>query len=244
MRDNGGILQVTLKDHTLGEDVSRWHPDLKSGRYVLLEVADTGHGIPSSIMDRIFDPFFTTKEPGVGTGMGLAVVHGIVKSLGGAVTVQTDVGKGSTFRVYMPATDQEELMDAEAEFSLLGGKERILFVDDERQIVTAAAEMLQRLGYDVLGTTQAMEALNLFQINPFDFDLVITDMTMPKMTGDKLAKEILAIRGDVPVIICTGFSAKLTEERAREIGISAFVMKPFGIADMARTIRKVLDHEN
>jgi PAS domain S-box-containing protein len=241
MRDKGGILEVNLKDLELGGDASSRHPDLRPGKYVLLEVTDTGHGIPPSIMERIFEPFFTTKELGVGTGMGLAVVHGIVKDLGGAITVYSDVGKGSTFRVYMPSTDQEELSDAKGEFSLPGGKERILLVDDEGPILRAATEMLQRLGYDVVGTTQAIEALHLFQIRPFDFDLVITDMTMPKMTGDELARKIFGIRQGMPVIICTGFSAKLTEESAREIGISAFVMKPFGVADLARTIRKVMD---
>jgi PAS domain S-box-containing protein len=243
MQGKGGILEVNLKNLEMGDDASSRHPDLKPGKYLLLEVTDTGHGITPSIMDRIFDPFFTTKEQGTGTGMGLAVVHGIVKSMGGAITVYSDLGKGSTFRVYMPPTAQDGIIEVDRDVSLPGGKERILLVDDEISIVSSTANMLQRLGYDVLGTTQAIEALNLFQIRPYDFDLVITDMTMPKMTGDELAKKIFSIREDMPVIICTGFSAKLTEERAKEIGIRAFVMKPFGSADLARTIRRVLDRK-
>lgn len=243
MRGKGGILEVNLKDQELEADSIPRHPDLKPGKYLLLEVTDTGHGIPPSIMDRIFDPFFTTKEQGAGTGMGLSVVHGIVKSLGGAITVYSDVGKGSTFRVYMPSVAEEEIIQPEGELSIPGGKERILFVDDEVSIAAAVTEILQRLGYDVVSKTQAIEALKLFQTRPHDFDLVITDMTMPKMTGDELAKEVLRIRGDVPVIICTGFSAKLTEEGAKEIGIRAVVMKPFDAADLARTVRKVLDQK-
>jgi PAS domain S-box-containing protein len=241
MRDKGGILEVNLKDLELRAETPPRHPDLKPGKYLLLEVTDTGHGIPPSLMDRIFDPFFTTKEHG--TGMGLPVVHGIVKSLGGAITAYSDVGKGSTFRVYMPSLAQEEIIEPEGELSIPGGKERILFVDDELSIAASATDILQRLGYDVVSKTQAIEALNFFQARPHDFDLVITDMTMPKMTGDELAKEILRIRRDVPVIICTGFSAKLTEEGAKEIGIRAVVMKPFGVGELARTIRQVLDRK-
>jgi PAS domain S-box-containing protein len=243
MREKGGTLEVNLKDVELGADSPLRHPDIKPGKYLLLEVADTGHGIDPSIKDRIFDPFFTTKERGEGTGMGLAVAHGIVKNLGGSISVSSELGKGSHFKIYMPSMSQEKKSEPEGELPIPKGKERILFVDDEPALIEMGKQALERLGYRVTCRISSIGALKLFQDRPNDFDLVITDMTMPKMTGEELAKEILRLRKDIPIFLCTGFSARLTEESAEEIGIRAFIMKPLVVADLARTIRQCLDQK-
>jgi two-component system cell cycle sensor histidine kinase/response regulator CckA len=172
--------------------------------------------------------------------MGLAVVHGIVKECGGGISVHSELGKGSAFHVYLPVS--EEMEDAAEKLSeaLLTGTERILFVDDEERLVKIGKELLERLGYQVTTQTSPLAALDLFRNTPDAFDLVITDVTMPKMTGDELAKELLNIRPDIPVILCTGFSARMSEEKARDLGIKAFIMKPTLFQEIARTIREVL----
>jgi nitrogen-specific signal transduction histidine kinase/ActR/RegA family two-component response regulator len=243
MREKGGTLEVSLKDIEQGADFPPRHPGSKPGKYLLLQVSDTGHGISPSIMDRIFEPFFTTKERGEGTGMGLAAVHGIVKNLGGFVTVYSEVGKGSSFKVYMPTMSLGKKHESLEEPPLPKGKERILFVDDEPALVDLGKQFLERLGYLVTCRTSSTEALALFQAQPKDFDLLIADLTMPKMTGEELALEILNIRKDLPVILCTGFSTKIAEERAKEVGICAFVMKPLVVADLARAARECLDRK-
>jgi CheY-like chemotaxis protein len=192
-------------------------------------------------MDSIFSPYFTTKEPGEGTGLGLATVHGIVKKHQGHITVDSTVGKGTTFTVYLPKTElppPETLRPAE---DLLGGNERILFIDDETAITKMTGHALKRLGYDVTVRTSSIEALELFRAKPDAFDLVITDMTMPKMTGDRLAGEISKIRPDVPIILCTGYSKKLSQKQAAVFGLHAIVYKPIINADLAATVRNVLD---
>jgi PAS domain S-box-containing protein len=243
MRLKGGILEMSLKDVALDDRSVAQHPGSKEGQYLVLEVADTGHGIDPSIKDRIFDPFFTTKERGEGTGMGLAVVHGIVKNCGGFISVYSEVGRGSTFRIYFPSSVQKEKPEGLMEPPIPGGRERILFVDDEPALVDMTKQVLERLGYLVTGRTSSIEALALFQARPDDFDLLITDLTMPKLTGEDLAKKILSLRKGLPIILCTGFSAKFTEERSKENGIGAFVMKPLVLADLARTIRECLDQK-
>ncbi len=242
MSERGGILKVNLKDVELNADSPARHPEMKSGKYLLLEVTDTGHGISPSIRDRIFEPFFTTKDRGEGTGMGLAVVHGVVKKMGGFIAVDAEAGKGSSFKIYMPRMSQEAKPASESEPSLPRGEERILFVDDEPVLVDVGKQLLERLGYRVTSRTSSIEALKLFQARPDDFDLVITDLTMPKLSGDGIFKEIMKIRKDFPVILCTGFSTRFTEEKAKELGIRAFLMKPLVIAELAKTIRQVLDN--
>jgi PAS domain S-box-containing protein len=244
MRVKGGILEVNLNEVALDRRSTDRHPDSNEGQYVVLEVSDTGDGVDPSIKDRIFDPFFTTKERGEGTGMGLAVVQGIVKSSGGFISMYSEVGRGSTFKIYFPSAAKKEIPEAPLEPSIPGGKERILFVDDEPALVDMAKQVLERMGYRVTCRTSSIEALALFQAAPDDFDLVITDITMPKMTGEELARKILRLRKNLPVIICTGFSTNLTEQSAKEIGIRAFVMKPLVAADLARTIRQCLDQKN
>ena len=193
-------------------------------------------------MDRIFDPFFTTKKPGEGTGLGLSVVYGIVKSYGGAITVQSEMGKGTEFNVYLPLlTEIEGKHEAKVEVPIPGGKERILFVDDEAALVQLATSILSGLGYEVTGRTSSLDALELFRTRPDSFDLVITDMTMPNMTGSELAQQLMRIRPDIPVILCTGFSEAVTQEKARAIGVKEFIMKPIVQRQIAEAIRRALD---
>ncbi|MCK5231477.1 MAG: response regulator, partial [Desulfobulbaceae bacterium] len=204
-------------------------------------VSDTGHGMDRSTIQRIFDPYFTTKDKGEGTGLGLSVVHGIVKDHGGTVTVYSEPGRGAAFHVYLPVIERESELDVAAEKILPTGTERILFIDDEPSLVNLGTQMLEGLGYKVVTRTSSLEALELFKEQYDKFDLVFTDMTMPNMTGEELAKEVLKVRPDIPVILCTGFSSRITEEKAKAFGIRAFVMKPLLKLDMAKTIRRVLD---
>ena len=206
-----------------------------------MTVKDTGHGIDPEIRNRIFDPYFTTSEIGKGSGMGLAVVHGIVMNHNGAITVDSELGEGTTFNVFLPIVEREPVPEITIEEDLPTGKERILFVDDEESIVKMGSQRLERIGYKVESTTSPIEALDLFRSKSDQFDLVITDLTMPKMTGDKLVKEILNIRPDMPIIICTGFSEKMNGEKARAVGALGYLEKPYEKRELAMTVRKVLD---
>ena len=241
MRENGGILKVGLIDVELDSDVKIHQTDLDPGPYLKLTVSDTGHGIPPEAMDRIFDPFFTTKERAEGTGMGLAVVHGIISSYGGAITVESEQDKGTTFNVFLPRTKSKIREQTERFKQIPTGSEEVLIVDDEIAMANTIERMLNRLGYKVTSRTSSLEALELFRNKPDQFDLVITDMTMPQMTGDKLSTALMEIRSDIPIILCTGFSEHTSEVMARRIGIKAFVMKPIVMREIATTIRGVLD---
>ncbi len=240
MRPHGGVLTVGLADVEFGERTP--HPDLPNGAYMRLTVRDTGSGIDPAILDRIFDPFFTTKDLAEGTGMGLSVVHGIVKSYGGVVTVESEPGKGSTFTVYLPRVQAQPGKHLEKlRPALPGGKERILFVDDETLLAELSAKMLSALGYQVVTEASSPAALELFQREPHRFDLVITDLTMPQMTGDELARRMMEIRRDVPVILCTGYGEMITREQAQTMGIRELLLKPLSRDDLALTVRNVLD---
>ena len=220
------------------------HHDLSPGKYLRLTVSDTGAGINKEIRDRIFDPFFTTKKPGEGTGLGLSVVYGIVKSYGGAITVNSEVGRGTEFNAYLPLVIEDTgSYGAKEETPIPRGKERILFVDDEAALVQLATSILSGLGYEVAGRTSSLEALELFRMRPDSFDLVITDMTMPNMTGSELAQELMRLRPDMPVILCTGFSEAITQEKARALGVKDFIMKPIVQRQMAGAIRRALDEK-
>jgi len=247
MREKGGTLDIVLGNVDLDSGDPAAIPQLPEGRYVRLSIADTGHGIDPGTMERIFDPFFTTKGPGRGTGLGLSVVHGIVKNHGGGISFTSEQGKGTTFHVFLPRTDlREEITQESASFQPLpGGRERILFLDDEKDLVFAGQKLLEKLGYDVVAGTDSLKALEVFRSQPDRFDLVITDQTMPHMTGERLAREILSLRSDVPIILCTGLGCGseggLTKENTRAAGIREVVMKPVERNEFARIIRRVLD---
>jgi len=244
MREKGGLLEVTLVDVELDSLFTAKHPDMKPGTHLRLMVRDTGRGIPPHILDRIFDPFFTTKDKGEGTGMGLSVVHGIVKSHRGAITVQSEPGKGSIFNVFLPVIEKTVKREAPIERPIPMGTERILFIDDEAPLANLGKKMLGFLGYAVTTRTSSIEALELFKARPDRFDLVITDMTMPNLTGDELALKLAKIRPDIPIILCTGFSHKITEEKSKEMGIKAYLLKPILREVMAETVRRVLDEKD
>ena len=241
MEDGGGILELSLKDVDIDTNENREKQDLKPGNYIEIEVSDTGPGIAPDIIGSIFDPYFTTKGQGKGTGMGLALVHGIVESYGGKIFVKNKTDKGALFSVYLPVTKKRQGSHPYQSEVLPRGKERILFVDDEASIANMGGQILEQLGYSVTTRTSSIESLELFQAKPNDFDLVVTDMTMPNLTGDQLAVELMKIRRDIPVILCTGYSKKINDETASEIGIRAFAFKPVVKADLAKTVRKVLD---
>ena len=243
MRANGGQLAVALADVDLDADFAKEHPGLNPGKFVRLTVGDTGHGMSPEIIERIFDPFFTTKK-GEGTGMGLSVVHGIVKSHGGTLTVDSIPGKGSVFKAFFPAIDSEGVPLNESADLMVTGTEHILFVDDEAFQADIAKQMLGRLGYRLTTRTSSVKALELFRNTPEEFDLVITDMTMPHMPGDVLARELISIRSDIPIIVCTGYSDRINADTAGEIGIRELVLKPVVMKDIAATIRRVLDEDN
>jgi CheY-like chemotaxis protein len=206
-------------------------------------VRDTGAGMSADVMLRIFEPFYTTHGLGEGTGMGLAVVYGIVKSLGGTITVESEEGSGSTFRVYLPQDVKRVEQAVQHPLKIAKGKERILFVDDEELLVQLNADILKKLGYMVKAVTDSMEALSIFLSDPFAFDLVITDQTMPKLSGLRLAEKFLGIRKDIPIILCTGHSDTVSPDVARDAGVKVFIMKPLARKELADVIRSVLDKE-
>ena len=243
MENTVGEMRVCLEEVKLGEK-NVMQPDMASGPYACLTVSDTGVGIDENIQGKIFDPYFTTKEQGKGTGMGLSVIHGIVKSAGGSIQMTSASGKGTEFKVYLPvAIRSVEQQEHQTKKELPRGTERILLVDDEDAIAIIEKEMLERLGYSVVSRTSSVEALEAFRANPDKFDLVITDLAMPNMAGDRLAPELVKIRSDIPILLCTGFSQLMPEEKTNTIGIKGVIMKPILIKDLADKIRKVLDEE-
>ena len=242
MAEAGGVLAIGLSTIIVDEDTIKTFSILKAGRYHKITVSDTGTGMTRGVVDRAFEPFFTTKEPGQGTGMGLAVVHGIVREHGGDVSIYSEEGKGTTVNVFLPALETEHIPDAPEKYlEVVGGTERILLVDDEKALAEIGLSSLKHLGYAVTAFTSSQEALERFKAAPDDFDLVISDYTMPEMTGVKLSQEILAIRPDMPIIICTGFSQQLDDEKAKALGILKLLMKPLSRETLARAVREALD---
>jgi PAS domain S-box-containing protein len=239
--EDGGSMTIKLKDVMLDENFAANHPNLKKGKYIHLKVSDTGCGISPDIVESIFEPYFTTKSPGEGTGMGLATVYGIVKQCGGEVMVESEVNRGSEFDVYFPIIQKQTQMESYQPDEVPTGNEMVLLVDDEPPIAKMGKRLLIGLGYDVTVRTSSVEALELFRAKPDAYDLVITDMTMPNMTGDKLATELMKIRPDIPIILCTGFSKQISEESASRMGVKAFVYKPIVKANLANAVREVLD---
>jgi CheY-like chemotaxis protein len=241
MRDKGGVLEVSVVAVELDKVSVAQHPDLIPGPYLTLSVSDTGCGIEHDIIDRIFRPRFTTKGLSEVTGMGLTVVHGIVKDHGGVIAVQSEPGQGTTFHVFFPMVQSEATAKKSAIEPFPRGTERILFVDDESALVEMGKKILERLGYEVVATTSSTEALETFRNCHDELDLVITDQTMPDMTGGVLAKELMSIRHDIPIILCTGYSELGKKEDAMPLGVRALVMKPLATRELATTIRSVLD---
>lgn len=241
MRNTGGILSVNLEKIELDRESARNFIGISPGSYIRMVVSDTGCGIPRHVIERIFEPFFTTKKQNEGTGMGLAVVHGIVKQLGGAIHVYSEPEKGTEFKILIPRHEKKIKKNPESSVDVYRGAERVLLVDDEELIIDVGKAMLESLGYKVTSKISSLEALELFKEDPYAFDLLITDQTMPRITGDELALQFLACRPDIPVVLCTGFSSTMTESKAMEMGIKAFVMKPFIKKDIARVVRTVLD---
>ncbi|MCF8129454.1 MAG: response regulator, partial [Deltaproteobacteria bacterium] len=245
MEQNGGILAVSLRNVDCGLRTAEYEnvaPNLQPGRYLELTVKDTGYGITPEIREKIFEPYFTTKEKDGGTGIGLSVVHGIVTQHGGTITVESEPGNGSTFHVYLPLSQgAEEPQAAKEETPLPKGDERILFVDDEASLAKLGKQMLKALGYHVTSATSGTEALAVFRDRPNQFDLVMTDTNMPHMPGDMLVRELMKIRPDIPVVIYTGLSKRMSKEKAKEMGIKAFVMKPLSMKILGETVREVLD---
>ena len=243
MQETGGELGVILKETNISYEQTLQMVGMKVGRHLELTVKDTGHGMTPQILERIFEPYYTTKEQGKGTGLGLSVIHGIIKNYGGDISVCSQPGVGSTFKVYLPIIDHIDLEIESVETgSTTNGSERILLIDDEEQIIDIERRILERLGYTVTPITDSETALEEFNARPEAFDLVITDMTMPKITGDRLAQRLMDINPQIPVILCTGFNEAITEEKALSMGIDKFVMKPIVKDELAYTVRAVLDN--
>jgi CheY-like chemotaxis protein len=213
---------------------------LQTALYVQLSVSDTGAGMTPEIQKRIFDPFFTTKDKGKGTGIGLSLTHDIIKGYGGAITVSSAPGEGTTFNVFLPAMDGQQFIEGESESVMPTGNERILFVDDEDALADLGKQMIEALGYQVTSRVDGLEAWNLFRTHPERFDLVITDLVMPDFSGEDLIREIRNIRPDIPVILVTGFTEQMPKEKAASLGIDRLMNKPVVMKDMARFIRDVL----
>ncbi|MBI4774281.1 MAG: PAS domain S-box protein [Deltaproteobacteria bacterium] len=246
MRESGGILELELNEVHLDETAAGHIDGITPGPYLKLSVTDTGHGMDPDIQKRIFVPYSTTKKAGEGTGLGLSVVHGIVKLHGGGISVFSRPGFGTTFSVYLPRirSEAEEGRRAGTSAHVASGNERILFVDDEADLSKIAKEMLARLGYQVTAETSSTNALNLFKAKPTQFDLVITDLTMPKLSGLQLAQELTRIRSDIPIILCTGFSDGSVVEKAKGVGIRSFLNKPVGVRTLSKVVRQTLDDRN
>ncbi len=243
--ENSGNIKVTLKDVVIDSTLAggKASGNLKDGKYVLLTVSDDGHGILPEDLDSIFDPYFTTKDVGEGTGLGLALCKGIVENMSGEIIAASEPGVETLFSVYMPSTDRpkNQLPDIFKDADLPRGKENILFVDDEIPITKMGKKFLENLGYSVTAVNSSTEAADLFTGNPDSFDLIITDMTMPDMTGDVLAKKIKKERPSIPIILCTGFSKKISEDEIENLGINGYCKKPISIPSMAKKVRRLLD---
>jgi PAS domain S-box-containing protein len=243
MQGKPGVLEISIRK-TDGDSIRHERPAVRGVKprpYIQITVSDTGHGIDREIIDRVFDPYFTTKEPDEGTGLGLSVVHGIVLSYGGHIDIDSQAGRGTVVRIWFPAVDFIEVTEEEGLDILPTGAERILLVDDEDSLLIVQRQMLEQLHYRVVFCKGGQEALNVFRGDPGGFDLIVTDMAMPGMTGTDLAKEILKIRPGMPIILNTGFSEYMDAQKAKAIGISEYLMKPLNKRTLATVIRKVLD---
>ncbi|MDX2420512.1 MAG: response regulator, partial [Nitrospirota bacterium] len=237
----GGVLEISLLDVEMNSESMKDYPNLTPGPFVRLRVRDTGSGISPQVLKRIFDPFFTTKQAGEGTGMGLAVVQDIVNRHHGIMSVDSVLGQGTIFDIYLPRIPEVIETQEIVKVPVAKGNECILFVDNERSICELVRENLKHLGYTTVTETSSREALDMFVKTPDQFDLVITDLSMPQMNGERLAQELLSIRPDIPIILCTGLNQAFTDEHVKAIGVQGSLLKPFTESDVANTIRRVLD---
>jgi CheY-like chemotaxis protein len=244
MEKDGGILEISLDEKEIWPNDFNEMMDIYPGRYARLTISDTGHGIDPAVMDKIFEPYFTTKRDGKGTGIGLSVVHGIVKTYGGSIKVSSKPDKGTRFAIYLPLVHRVSVPENDHCIckGVGGGKEHILLVDDEPIVVSAEKEMLEGLGYRVTAMTNSLDAYEYFASNHDCIDIVITDMTMPRMTGAELSMKFLDIKPDIPIILCTGYSENFTEANANAIGIRKYVVKPFIMNRLAASLREVLEN--
>jgi len=244
MRESGGMLEVSLAEVEIRAGELAAYLNMTPGAYVRLSVSDTGHGMPGDVLERIFEPYFTTKKEGEGTGMGLSVVHGIIKSHNGDIKVYSEPGKGTTFNIYLPRIRAKAAMaDSPVAEQIPKGSGSVLIVDDEEKIIEVMTQMLEYLGYEVTSFTDSQKALAAFRKNPDIFDIIITDMTMPNMTGDILAKNIQTLRPGLPILLCTGYSRSISREQARVLGLQEFLMKPPSIGELARAIDRALQND-
>ena len=245
MRNHGGVLGIALTSIDMDANYANGVIGFQPGKYLKLEISDTGSGIKPEFIEKVFEPYFTTKKKGEGTGLGLSVVHGIVNKHGGQITVYSEPGEGTTFKIYFPMLDLDgvdsNIDNPDKKVKLPHGTERLLVVDDEDVIINLNSLILKKLGYQVTGLTSSNEALQLFTKQPDAFDLVITDMTMPELTGLDLARGILALRPDIPIILCSGFSEIVNDKSAKELGIKEYLMKPIERKKLAMAVRKALD---
>ncbi len=242
LKGTEGKIHIQVDPVTIDHSAAAKYPGLTKGRFARLKVRDTGKGMDPLTLARIFDPFYTTKDVSEGTGMGLSVVHGIVQNHGGVIVAESSLGNGSNFIVFFPLSDGNSSNLTSDIDDIQTGHEHILLVDDEPDLANLWMENLTSLGYQVSATSSPQEALALFTTNPADYDIMLTDQTMPRMTGDALAQKIIAIRQDFPIIVYTGYSDIIDDTRASEIGIKALLMKPIKRIDLAKTIRNVLDN--
>ncbi|MGD9506015.1 MAG: PAS domain S-box protein [Syntrophobacteraceae bacterium] len=244
MGERVGVLGISLDSVELDQEKLPGDFELKPGSYVRLTVSDTGAGMSKDVQERIFEPYFTTKGVGEGTGLGLSVVHGIVKDYGGGISVYSEPGVGTIFKVYLPRFKQEPSKKVEAPPSIPRGSERVLFVDDEKHLADLGKKLLERLGYSVTSKTSSIEAFEVFRAHPDDFDLIITDQTMPRMTGLELSEKAIQVRSRIPIILCTGFSKTISQEKMKPAGIREILVKPLLLKDVSVAVRRVLDEGN
>ena len=243
MREKGGTIGIRLSEKTiLNDDYLFSDLTLTPGRYLFLEISDTGHGMDKATLEKVFDPYFTTKKTGEGTGLGLSVVHGIVKNCSGELKIYSEPGRGTNVHIYFPKLKDYDHDPADfQETRLKTGTERILLVDDDPAILDMLKQSIETLGYQVTAFQSSRKALDEFRNAPTNYDLVVTDMTMPEMTGFELSKQILKQDPGTPIVLCTGYSELITKEKAEAIGIKGFIMKPALLGVLAGTIREVLD---
>jgi len=243
MEASGGVITIEVSKVALDSDALVSHPHIPPGSFLRLRVSDNGKGVAPENMDRIFDPYFTTKPTGKGTGLGLAVTQEIVDRHGGFLNASSEPDKGSMFQVYFPCTEMRSSGSLTEESDLPVGSERLLFIDDERDVVDVVRQMLEQLGYQVETETHSGKALSHFRAGPYRFDLVITDVRMPHLRGDQLAREMIRIRPDIPIILCTGYADQFNEKKAKSLGAEGFILKPILIKDLAEKIRRTLDYQ-